>query len=256
MSTVDTFDTTVEERSQGVSARRTLLRGLALGGISVAVSACAAGGIKASGGATATTVPAPQSTDLPKTPDGALQRLLEGNKRLLANERLHVQTLDDIRKHATGQSPYAQVFGCADSRVPVEVVFDEDFGDVFVTRTAGNVLSEPTIGTIEYGVLALNTPLIMVLGHQNCGAVKAAVDAAKDPSKLPSGPLGALVTALLPAAKAAKGEDVYASALEAHVRSVVTTLEQTPTLAEAIKAGKLRVVGASYDLATAKVTMY
>jgi carbonic anhydrase len=129
-----------------------------------------------------------------------LQRLLDGNKRLLANKTLHTQTLDQIRQHASGQAPYAQVFGCADSRVPVEVVFDEDFGDVFVTRTAGNVLSAPTIGTIEYGVVALNTPLIMVLGHQNCGAIKAAVDAAKDPSKTPQGALGALVSALVPAA--------------------------------------------------------
>jgi carbonic anhydrase len=196
--------------------------------------------------------------ELPKTPDGALQRLLDGNKRLIANKTLHTQTLDQIRQHATGQAPYAQVFGCADSRVPVEVVFDEDFGDVFVTRTAGNVLSDPTVGTMEYGVLALNTPLIMVLGHQNCGAVKAAVDAMKDPSKLPSGALGALVSAIVPAAREVKdrGGDIYAATLEAHIRAVVKTLQGNRSLAEPIAAGKLRVVGASYDLSTAKVTMY
>lgn len=233
-------------------ARRTVLRGIALGGLSLAVGACASGTSTAEEHVTSTTVPPP------KTPDDALQRLLEGNKRLLANQALHPQSLDDIRKHATGQAPYAQVFGCADSRVPVEAVFDEDFGDVFVTRTAGNVLSEPTIGTIEYGVLALKTPLIMVLGHQNCGAVKAAVDAMNDPAKLPTGALGGLVSALIPAAQQAKGRggDIYAAALEAHVRSVVTTLETTASLAGPIASGALRVVGASYDLATGKVSLY
>jgi carbonic anhydrase len=243
--------------SQAAPARRTVLRGLALSGLSVAVAACGSTGGQsaAAAGATTTTSALPE---LPKTPDGALQRLMAGNERLLANKALHTQTLDGIRQHATGQSPYAQVFGCADSRVPVEAVFDEDFGDVFVTRTAGNVLSEPTIGTIEYGVLALNTPLIMVLGHQNCGAVKAAVDAMKDPSKTPAGALGALVNAIVPAAHAVKerGGDIYAAALEAHIRKSVETLQANPVLKASITAGKLRVIGASYDLATAKVTLY
>jgi carbonic anhydrase len=233
--------------------RRAALYGLAAGGLATALGACTANA--GSTGPTASLSPVPE---LPKTPDGALNRLLEGNKRLIANKTLHVQSLDDIRKHATGQAPYAQVFGCADSRVPVEAVFDEDFGDVFVTRTAGNVLSEPTVGTIEYGVLALKTPLIMVLGHQSCGAVKAAVDAMKDPAKLPSGPLGALVSAIVPAAReaAASGGDIYAAALRMHIGKAVETLRQTPSLKDAVAAGNLRVVGASYDLATAQVTLY
>jgi carbonic anhydrase len=244
--------------SQAAPARRAVLKGLALGGLAVAVAAC---GTDASGAPTgqSATVPPPTSlAELPKTPDAALQRLMAGNDRLLANQALHTQSLDSIRLHATGQSPYAQVFGCADSRVPVEAVFDEDFGDVFVTRTAGNVLSEPTVGTIEYGVAALNTPLIMILGHQNCGAVKAAVDAMKDPSKTPAGALGALVSALVPAAREVKdrGADIYAAALEVHIRQTVTTLEANPVLKPLIAAGKLRVVGASYDLATAKVALY
>ncbi|WP_158854953.1 carbonic anhydrase [Saccharothrix deserti] len=243
--------------SQAAPARRAVLRGLALSGLSVAVAAC---GSTAGQSATAAGTTAPTSTlpELPKTPDGALQRLMAGNERLLTNKALHTQTLEGIRQHATGQSPYAQVFGCADSRVPVEAVFDEDFGDVFVTRTAGNVLSDPTVGTIEYGVVALNTPLIMVLGHQNCGAVKAAVDAMKDPGKTPPGALGALVSALVPAAREVKdrGDDIYAAALEAHIRKTVATLEANPVVKESVAAGKLRVVGAAYDLATAKVTLY
>ena len=244
-----------EISSQAVPARRAVLRGLALSGLSVAVAACGSTGGQTAAG---TAAPASALPELPKTPDGALQRLMAGNERLLANKALHTQTLDGIRLHATGQAPYAQVFGCADSRVPVEAVFDEDFGDVFVTRTAGNVLSEPTIGTIEYGVVALNTPLIMVLGHQNCGAVKAAVDAMRDSSKMPPGALGALVNALVPAAREVKerGGDIYAAALEAHIRKSVETLQANPVLKEATAAGKLRVVGASYDLATAKVTLY
>lgn len=238
-------------------ARRTVLRGLALAGLSVAATSCSASSKAEEAKPAASSVPVPQG-ELPKTPDDALKRLLDGNARLIANRVPHTQTLDDIRRHATGQAPYAQVFGCADSRVPVEVVFDEDFGDIFVTRTAGNVLSDPTVGTMEYGVLALNTPLIMVLGHQSCGAVKAAVDAMKDPAKLPTGALGGLVSALVPAAREVKdrGGDIYAAALEAHIRSVVATLEANPALAGPIAAGKLRVVGASYDLSTAKVTMY
>jgi carbonic anhydrase len=236
-------------------SRRTALYGLAVGGVSAALSSCSAGTGDAHAAPSSGVAP---STELPKTPDGALNRLLDGNHRLIGNQTLHAQTLDDIRRHATGQTPYAQVFGCADSRVPVEAVFDEDFGDIFVTRTAGNVLSEPTIGTIEYGVLALNTPLVMVLGHQGCGAIKAAVDAMKDPAKMPTGPLGALVSAIVPAAREAKdqGGDIYAAALAAHIRSVVATLQQTPSLKEAVAAGKLRLIGASYDLATAKVTLY
>lgn len=242
-------------------ARRAVLRGLAAGGLAAGISACSAdagSGQAQPATGTSTAIPMSPPPELPKTPDGALQRLLEGNKRLIANNTLHTQTLDQIRQHATGQAPYAQVFGCADSRVPVEVVFDEDFGDIFVTRTAGNVLSDPTVGTIEYGVLALNTPLIMVLGHQNCGAVKAAVDAMKDPAKMPKGALGALVSAIVPAAREVqdRGEDIYAAALDAHIRAVVATLQGNPTLAESVAAGKLRVVGASYDLSTAKVTMY
>lgn len=252
---------TFDDLSQTTPARRAVLRGLALGGLSVAVGSCSSGSKtdeSQSGAISSTLVPMPTEQELPKTPDGALKRLQTGNERLIANKTLHTQTLDDIRRHAVGQTPYAQVFGCADSRVPVEAIFDEDFGDIFVTRTAGNVLSEPTIGTIEYGVVALSTPLIMVLGHQSCGAVKAAVDAMKDPTKMPTGALGALVAAIVPAAREAeeRGGDIYSAALEAHIRTVVTTLQGNSTLAESIVAGKLQVVGASYDLSTAKVTMY
>jgi carbonic anhydrase len=102
----------------------------------VAAASC---GVAAGGRSTAPGVPIPVPG--PTIPDGALQRLLAGNDRLLANKMLHAQSLESIRQHAEGQAPYAQVFGCADSRVPVEAIFDEDFGDVFVTRTAGNVLS-------------------------------------------------------------------------------------------------------------------
>lgn len=247
---------THDNSRQGVPSRRAVLQGLALGGLSVAAVSC---GVASGGPEAAPATPVPTTpVQNPSTPDGALQRLMAGNERLLANKTLHVQTLDSIRLHAEGQAPYAQVFGCADSRVPVEAIFDEDFGDVFVTRTAGNVLSEPTIGTIEYGVAALNTPLIVVLGHQSCGAVKAAVDAMKDPSKMPAGALGALVSALVPAAQEVKdrGADIYSAALEAHIRKTVETLQASPVIKTAVSAGKLRVVGASYDLATAKVTLY
>jgi carbonic anhydrase len=248
---------TQDNSRQGAPSRRALLQGLALGGLSVAAVSCgvASGG---SAAAPATTVPVPSPSPGPTTPDGALQRLMAGNDRLLANKTLHTQTLDGIRQHAESQAPYAQVFGCADSRVPVEAIFDEDFGDVFVTRTAGNVLSEPTVGTIEYGVAALGTPLIMVLGHQSCGAVKAAVEAMKDPAKMPAGALGALVAALVPAAQQVKdrGADIYAAALEAHILKTVETLQASPVIKTAVSAGRLRVIGASYDLATAKVTLY
>ncbi|MEQ0558444.1 carbonic anhydrase [Amycolatopsis sp. NEAU-NG30] len=241
--------------------RRAALNGLVLGGAAVALSSCSANTGSSqvlAAGDPGAAVPAAPPGELPTTPEGALKRLLDGNQRLLANKVLHAQTLDDIRRHATGQAPYAQVFGCADSRVPVEAVFDEDFGDIFVTRTAGNVLSDPTVGTIEYGVLELKTPLVMVLGHQGCGAVKAAVAAMKEPAKTPPGPLGALVSALVPGARQAqtRGGDAYAAALEAHIRGVVAGLQETPSLKEKIAEGKLRVVGASYDLATAKVTLY
>jgi carbonic anhydrase len=241
-------DETVHDTAQG---RRALLRGLTPGGPTMA--AAGADASQPQSGST-TAAPAP----LPTTPDDAVQQLRDGNQRLIANQVLHKQSLDQIRQHASGQSPYAQVFGCADSRVPVEVVFDADFGDLFVTRTAGNVLSDPVVGTIEYGVQVLNTPLILVLGHTGCGAVKAAVDAVKDPKKAPTGALGALVSAIQPAVRKVQGRggDVYAAALEEHIRSTVAALQGNPALARPLGAGQLRVLGAVYDLGTAKVTFY
>jgi carbonic anhydrase len=178
------------------------------------------------------------------TPDEALERLLEGNRRFVAGApEAPGRDADRRRQQAEGQTPFAVVVGCSDSRVPPEILFDQGIGDLFVVRVAGNVVvDEVTLGSIEFGVAILACPLVLVLGHEECGAVRAAVVAAADGE--PSGAhLGALVDAVLPAVT---GDDVDA-AVRANVRRQVALLKETFPQAE--------VVGARYALESGRVEL-
>jgi carbonic anhydrase len=190
-----------------------------------------------------------------------LQRLLEGNQRFVKGETASPRRgPDDFRPLAEGQRPVAVIIGCADSRVPPELLFDQGVGDLFVVRVAGNVVKgagPPVKGSIEYGVAELGVSLVMVLGHSECGAVKAAIKHIDDRDALP-GALGLLVNSIRPAVAKAKGMpgDLLDNALRANVAIGVGTLRGLqPIVAPAVKRGQVKVVGAMYDLRTGSVTL-
>lgn len=186
------------------------------------------------------------------TPDQALKKLIEGNQRYVSQKRLYPdQNQARLTEVAKGQHPFAIVLGCADSRVPPEMLFDQGLGDIFDIRVAGNIVDDAVIASMEYAAAELSVPLLMVLGHERCGAVKAAVEAKPVP-----GHIGTLVAALQPAVDQVKAEkgDVLDKAVRANVKMSVEKLKTTaPILADYVKVGKLKIVGGRYDLDTGKV---
>ena len=190
-----------------------------------------------------------------------LRRLLEGNQRFVRGETASPRRgPDDFRPLAEGQRPVAVIVGCADSRVPPELLFDQGVGDLFVVRVAGNVVKAagpPIKGSIEYAVAELGVSLVMVLGHSECGAVKAAIKHIDDRDALP-GALGQLVNSIRPAVAKAKGMpgDLLDNALRANVAIGVETLRSLqPIVAPAVKRGAVKIAGAMYDLRTGGVSL-
>ena len=186
----------------------------------------------------------------------ALRLLEEGNARFMAG-RLSSTTPAAIaasrRKVAEGQKPFAVVGGCSDSRVGPEVVFDQKVGDIFVVRTAGEVVDPVALGSIEYAVAHLGPQLIVVLGHQRCGAVAAAVAGAKEP-----GHIGTVLKAIEPAVRQTQGQpgDAVENAVRAQALDVAAQLEAAgPILREAVRSGKLTILAARYDLHSGKVSI-
>jgi carbonic anhydrase len=191
------------------------------------------------------------------SPDGALDRVMQGNRRYVAGVAKRHDFKHEREALTKGQNPYAGVLSCADSRVAPEYAFDAGRGDLFVCRVAGNLMNDDVIASFEYAVSVLNTPLIMVLGHQACGAVEAAIKSIKDSTTLP-GHLPSLVTALAPAVKAALDQpgDQLDNAIRQNVILTVAAIKAaTPILSQAVDEKKIRVVGAVYDLADGRVTL-
>jgi len=193
--------------------------------------------------------------------DEVIRRLLEGNHRFVKGETTNPRrSPGDFRALAEGQQPMAVIVGCADSRVPPELLFDQGVGDLFVIRVAGNVVSgagPPVKGSIEYGVAELGASLVMVLGHSECGAVKAAIKHINDREPLP-GALGLLVNSIRPAVVKSKGMpgDALDNAIRANVGIGVEKLRSLqPIVAPAVKRGRVKVVGAVYDLRTGGVRL-
>lgn len=200
---------------------------------------------------------------LPDTPgpDEVLRKLLEGNQRFVKGETTAPRRKpEDYSKLAEGQTPLAVIVGCADSRVPPEILFDQGVGDLFVVRVAGNVVSgagATVKGSIEYAVAELNVSLVMVLGHTQCGAVKAAVKHIRDQDPLP-GAIKDLVSTIQPAVVKARGQegDLLENAIKANVGIGVERLKSLePILAGPVKKGQVKVVGGLYDLRTGSVTV-
>lgn len=185
----------------------------------------------------------PRATDL--APRDALELLYAGNKRFSSGKPVAPhRDLDRLREVAPAQKPFAAFLGCADSRVPIEIVFDQGFGDLFVTRIAGNVTTPECIGSLEFGTLVLGAKVLFVLGHTNCGAVSAAVKGDPVP-----GQISALFQHLRPAVKAAKG-DVNLAITENVKTQAALLSEASPVIAKLIRDGKLTVAGGVYDIAT------
>ncbi|WP_101948769.1 carbonic anhydrase [Mycobacterium sp. 3519A] len=231
-------------------SRRNFLFAVATGTAALAVSSCSS---STKGGATASAAVEPLATD----PDHALQLLTDGNRRFVDNHAEHVD--DNLARRLavrTTQRPFATILSCVDSRVPVELVFDRGFGDLVVVRSAGEVLDHSVIGSLEFGAAELNTPLLMVLGHQRCGALTAAVNAF-DKKSPEQGDLGYLVEALAPAVRQVSGQpgDRVTNAVRANVKLTLAQLRQSPVLGLLEKQGKLKMVGAYYELDTGRVDM-
>jgi carbonic anhydrase len=180
------------------------------------------------------------------------QGLIAGNKRYAEGNPTHPnQSASRRREMAKGQNPRAAVLACADSRVSPEIVFDQGLGDLFVVRVAGNVANEHILGSLEYAVEHLGTQLIVVLGHNRCGAVGAACAGGEAP-----GHIGSLVDALAPAVAKIRASEAGRADLVAkeNVRMTVKSLQSCgPILAELVRQGKLEVAGAFYDLDTGAV---
>ena len=163
---------------------------------------------------------------------------------------------------ARRQTPFAVLVGCSDSRVPPGLLFGTRLGELFIVRNAGNTVDTVALGSIQYGVLVLGVPLIVVLGHERCGAVQAALEVVQDDASFP-GSIGQMIEPIIPAVLRAaragdlKGEDLLDAAVKANVRRTVERLRNSePSLIDPRRAGKLKIVGAHYDLDDGKVDFF
>ena len=187
-------------------------------------------------------------------PADAISKLKEGNGRYTSGNLQHPgQTAEQRKELANTQHPFAAILSCSDSRVPPEVVFDQGLGDLFIVRVAGNVINDEGLGSLEYTVDHLGTRLILVLGHQRCGAVDAARETIAAKGKAP-GHIQSLVTAIKPVVEATAKEDLDAT-IKANVKHVVDALRSsTPILKAEVDSGKIQVIGGYYSLDTGAVT--
>ncbi len=200
----------------------------------------------------------------PQVPEGApkdtveaLARLKAGNARFVAGTTRHAHESGEWRKHLVGgQQPFATILGCSDSRVPVELVFDQGFGDLFVIRVAGNVIAPDVVGSLAYALAHLKTRLFVVLGHEGCGAVTAALEALAGPTKELPG-IQALVNLIEPGLPAdlpkEPPEKRVSAAVEANVRWSMQQLAKRQLAKELLESKQIMLVGAVYDLATGQV---
>ncbi len=194
-----------------------------------------------------------------KTPAEALKRLQEGNARFVAGEALHCDLLEQVRSTAQQQSPFAVVLGCIDSRVPPELVFDQNIGDMFVARVAGNIASPDMIGSLEFATALAGAKLIVVLGHSECGAVKGAIDDAK------LGSLTGVLAQIRPSLKeldykgvpSSKDKALVQRLAEQNAKDAAAHLTaRSETMAKLVAEGKLKIVYAMHDVATGKVSWH
>lgn len=232
MSTLSTF------------SRRDFLKASGLAAVGLALAGCA------TAQPASDAVPTPLQEGPVTNADEALQRLVEGNRRYAGNKSIDLNESEGRRAElAQGQNPFATIFSCVDSRVPPELIFDRGLGDLFIVRTAGEVIDNAVLGSLEYGVAELKIPVLMVLGHEKCGAVKATIEAVENNTKAEA-EINWLVEGIKPAVEKAHGQpgDLLDNAVRANVELVVLRLKKSAILADAVQKGELKIVGARYDL--------
>jgi carbonic anhydrase len=185
-------------------------------------------------------------------PDTAIEALNQGNKRF-SQQKVNQPNRGSfrLREVAKKQKPFAAILGCADSRVPAEILFDQGLGDLFVVRVAGNIATPEEIGSLEYGTLVLGAKVILVLGHQRCGAVDATIQNQPVPGKIAS-----ILAHIKPAVLASINQpgDRLRNATLANIKNQVAELQTSSVLKDLIKAGKLKIIGGFYDLDTGVVS--
>jgi carbonic anhydrase len=189
------------------------------------------------------------------TPDEALEKLLDGNQRFSEQKTKDPnQSLVRLQEVAKGQNPFAAILSCADSRVPPEIVFDRGLGDLFVVRNAGNVATPEEIGSLEFGTLVLGAKVLMVIGHESCGAIKATLKGGELP-----GQIGSIVEQIQPATESYQGqqdnENSVKKATDANILMQIERLKQSTVISQLIAEGKLKVVGGYYDLDEGKISL-
>lgn len=198
----------------------------------------------------------PQSADsaLALTADQSLERLMAGNARYLAGKSQYLDSVEERRKELVGgQAPFATILACSDSRVPVEILFDQGLGDIFVIRVAGNTLDDFVQASLDFATGVLKTPLVMVLGHEECGAVIASLE-----KETPPGALGSLVKQIRGALQEHQcpPENPLSCAIQDNVKWVVKQISVSqPTLGPLVASGKVKIQGAVYDLESGKVKL-
>ena len=195
--------------------------------------------------------PAIAQNDL--APDAALKQLMDGNKRFVDRKRQNPnQDFGRLTEVAKSQKPFAAILGCADSRFPSEIIFDQGLGDLFVCRVAGNLATPEEIGSLEFGTLVLGAKVLVVVGHKRCGAVDATIKGAQVP-----GQIGSLLDAIKPAVESSKSQagDKLENASKANVLLQANKLKASPVISKLIEEKKLQVVGGYYDLDTGIVTI-
>lgn len=243
----------LQSHQSTVQKRRSFLK--ALGTTSVVASGLIGATTLFSLARAADVVPKPENI---LTPDAALARLMAGNKRYIEGK---INTEDSFKNMSPslkdGQNPYACILSCADSRVSPELCFDEGQGDLFVNRLAGNYVSTNVLASLEYGVLMLKSPLIMVLGHTECGAINAAIKAEKDNVDFP-GHIQLIASRLASAVRLSKknGVSIGLEVAKENVRLNVEELKQsTPIIRNLVQTGKLKIVGGMYDISNGLVSL-
>ncbi len=237
--------------NQDVSTRRSFFRRTCCGSLGLAASI----GVP--------TVFAADANKTSMTPDQALATLKEGNALFLADKPRTLNVPDSERRLAIarGQTPFVVLVSCSDSRVPPEVLFGRGLGEMFIVRNAGNTVDTVAMGSIEYGIAVLGVPLIVVMGHQRCGAVDAALSVVEKNTVYP-GSLNQMIEPILPAALLAKaggtkGDALLEAAVRENIKRVVNRLRNSePLLMDPIRSGALKVVGAHYSLDDGKVDFF
>ena len=233
-----------ENTTASAVSRRQALGWMALSGAALAATGLGADDLHA-----APYVPASERI---KTPAQALAELAAGNRRFVDGRATNPnRSMARIREVAPSQAPFAAFLSCADSRVPVELLFDQGFGDLFVCRTAGNIVSPDNLASLEFGTAVLGAKALVVLGHSECGAVKAAMPGAAVPGQISS-----LYQFIRPGINDAPAGDVPAATRANVMHQVEVLTNSSPVIGTLIKEGKLAVRGAVYDLGTGRVTMF